>query len=232
MTAPDPQAWAPPYSSPEAERADVAATLPKAEREAFLASLEPITDEWRNRSYYANRPDPGAGPGTEGRSGRAGGRAVMDSRYYEFPTGSAEHRAAYAEAFAESERIGFAVPDDVDLSYEADNAYELAAERYIAEHDAAVEAETAEGPWLDPLPGPGSRPRTGWLIPPRRGDHGRRPGMDGRRGAVPVPLGLVAAPGRGHAVIAPVAARAGLDWGGVNFEVTAPTTSRKEANAS
>jgi hypothetical protein len=60
----------------------------------------------------------------------------MDSRYYEYPTGSAEHRAAYAEAFAELEGIGFAVPDDPGLSYEIDNAYELAAERYIAEHDA------------------------------------------------------------------------------------------------
>ena len=48
----------------------------------------------------------------------------MDSRYDEYPTGSTEHRAAYAEAFAELEGIGFAVPDDPGLSYEIANACE------------------------------------------------------------------------------------------------------------
>ncbi len=54
----------------------------------------------------------------------------MDSRYHEYPAWSEEHRAAYAEAFAAAGGTGFPVEDDVGLSYEIDNAYELAAERY------------------------------------------------------------------------------------------------------
>jgi hypothetical protein len=54
----------------------------------------------------------------------------MDRNYYEQPVGSPAHRAAYEAYFTAHGGIGFADPDDVDLSYKVNNAYELAAERY------------------------------------------------------------------------------------------------------
>jgi len=68
----------------------------------------------------------------------------MDGRYYELPAGSAGHRAAYGEAFAGSGGIGFPDPGDAGLSYEIDNAYELAAERYSAGYHAGPDPEAAE----------------------------------------------------------------------------------------
>lgn len=45
--------WAPPFSSPEAGRATTAAMLPHAERQAFLDSLPPVTQEMRDAPWYA-----------------------------------------------------------------------------------------------------------------------------------------------------------------------------------
>jgi hypothetical protein len=62
----DLERWAPLFSSPEAERAHTAATLPASEREAFLASLPPVTDEMRNRPCYGTgTPQAEAGPEAE-----------------------------------------------------------------------------------------------------------------------------------------------------------------------
>ena len=40
--------WAPLFSSPEAERAHTAAMLPAGERQAYLDSLPPVTQEMRD----------------------------------------------------------------------------------------------------------------------------------------------------------------------------------------
>ncbi len=79
--------------------------------------------------------------------------------YRRSPAGSDEHRAAYAEGFTANGGAGYAAPGDVDLSYEIDNTYELAAERYyedlaerhyreLGEDRDAPEAENDE-PGLD-----------------------------------------------------------------------------------
>ena len=51
MTADD--NWAPPFASPESERATTAAGLPASERQAYLDGLPPVTDEMRDRPWYA-----------------------------------------------------------------------------------------------------------------------------------------------------------------------------------
>ena len=57
-----PDNWAPLFSSPEASRAHTAATLPHSEREAYMASLPPVTEQERDRPYYgAHRDGPEAG---------------------------------------------------------------------------------------------------------------------------------------------------------------------------
>ena len=47
--------WAPLYSSPESERATTAAMLPASERQAYLDSLPPVTQEERDRPWYAHK---------------------------------------------------------------------------------------------------------------------------------------------------------------------------------
>jgi hypothetical protein len=47
--------WAPLFSSPEAEQAHTAMMLPAGERQAYLDSLPPVTQEMRDRPYYAPR---------------------------------------------------------------------------------------------------------------------------------------------------------------------------------
>lgn len=54
----------------------------------------------------------------------------MDDAYYRYRAGSGEHYAAYEKEFIARYGIGFPFPDDPRASYEADNAYELACERY------------------------------------------------------------------------------------------------------
>ena len=44
--------WAPLFSSPEAEQAHTAAMMPAGERQAYLDSLPPVTQEMRDRPYY------------------------------------------------------------------------------------------------------------------------------------------------------------------------------------
>jgi hypothetical protein len=53
----------------------------------------------------------------------------MDDAYYRSPVGSREHYAAYEKEFNARRGGGYAFPDDVRASYQADNAYELARER-------------------------------------------------------------------------------------------------------
>jgi hypothetical protein len=80
----------------------------------------------------------------------------MDSAYYEAQTGSPEHYAAYEKEFNAGgiDRFGDPVIDaDPEASYEIDNAWELAWDRYAeagpgeaarlaaAELDAVLEAE-------------------------------------------------------------------------------------------
>ena len=59
----------------------------------------------------------------------------MDRAYYQAPAGSPEHYAAYAKEFAETGGAGFPVPASAEDSYEVDNAYELACERWFAENE-------------------------------------------------------------------------------------------------
>lgn len=54
---------------------------------------------------------------------------ALPPEYYRSAPGSAEHREAYRQMFADAAGAGFASADP-DESYEVDNAYELAAERY------------------------------------------------------------------------------------------------------
>jgi hypothetical protein len=58
--------------------------------------------------------------------------AGADPDYYRSVPGSAEHHEAYRQIFTAADGIGFAHPDP-DLSYEIDNADELARERYDEE---------------------------------------------------------------------------------------------------
>jgi hypothetical protein len=92
-----------------------------------------------------------------------GAAAVPD--YYRSPPGGAEHQDAYRQMFAAADGTGFAHPDP-DLSYEIDNADELAAERYYEEQAerhyrepgereaeaqrACTECGQAAGDWHDP----------------------------------------------------------------------------------
>lgn len=85
--------------------------------------------------------------------------------YYRRAPGSAEHREAYRQRFAAADGTSFAHPDP-DLSYEIDNADELAAERHYEDQAErhyrelpGREAETqrpctecgqAAGDWHDP----------------------------------------------------------------------------------
>jgi hypothetical protein len=60
----------------------------------------------------------------------------MDDDYYRYPVGSPEHYAAYEKWFIATGGVGAAIPgDDPQASYEIDNAYELAAERYDESED-------------------------------------------------------------------------------------------------
>jgi hypothetical protein len=86
----------------------------------------------------------------------APGSTAAAPDYYLSAPGSVEHRTAYREMFAAADGSGFAHPD-ADLSYEIDNAQELAAERYYedlaAQHygeTGEVEAEESE-PGLDAM---------------------------------------------------------------------------------
>jgi len=78
----------------------------------------------------------------------------MDRAYYEAPVGSPEHYAAYEKEFTETGGAGFPVPDSPEDSYEVDNAYELAAERWFAEMQARHEEPENPGP-EDQAPDPG-----------------------------------------------------------------------------
>lgn len=60
--------------------------------------------------------------------------------YYRSPVGTEEHRAAYRQMHASAHGAGFADPEDPDLSYEMDNAAELAADR-----DEEPEPDEPEG---------------------------------------------------------------------------------------
>jgi hypothetical protein len=53
----------------------------------------------------------------------------MEADYFRYPIGSPEHFAAYERYFNSLGGIGFAFPDDLEASYEADFACELASER-------------------------------------------------------------------------------------------------------
>jgi hypothetical protein len=72
----------------------------------------------------------------------------MDDAYYRSLPGSPEHRAAYMEEFEATAGVGAAVPDDPELSYYVDNAWELEYDRYIealeADHDAQLDASPPE----------------------------------------------------------------------------------------
>ena len=54
----------------------------------------------------------------------------MDDDYYTYPVGSPEHYAAYEKHFTATGGIHAVFPGDPQASYEVENAYELAAERY------------------------------------------------------------------------------------------------------
>lgn len=56
----------------------------------------------------------------------------MDDDYYRYPAGSPEHYAAYEKKFIATDGIDAVVPGDPQASYEIENSYELAAERYDA----------------------------------------------------------------------------------------------------
>ena len=47
--------WAPLFSSPEEEQPHTAMMLPAGERQAYLDSLPAVTQEMRDRPYYAPR---------------------------------------------------------------------------------------------------------------------------------------------------------------------------------
>jgi hypothetical protein len=82
---------------------------------------------------------------------KQGAAAAPD--YYRSAPGRAEHRTAYRDMFAAASGTGFAHPD-ADLSYEIDNAEELAAERYYddlaerhySELDGPEAEQTQPGP--------------------------------------------------------------------------------------
>ena len=105
---------------------------------------------------------------------KQGAAAAPD--YYRSAPGSAEHRAAYRDMFAAAGGTGFADPD-ADLSYEIDNADELAAERYyedlaerhhreLGEHEgeATDERQRVDANWrerdelTEPVQAPGDEP--------------------------------------------------------------------------
>jgi hypothetical protein len=100
-------------------------------------------------------PDPQARSDAGGGSAAGAGEQArshpefepIDHSYYEQPAGSPAHRAAYEAYLTAHAGIGFPDPDDVDLSYEIDNAYELAADRY----QVAMESEE---PHHEPDPWP------------------------------------------------------------------------------
>ncbi len=54
----------------------------------------------------------------------------MDDAYYRYPAGSSEHYEAYKKEFIEQGGAGYPFPDDAWSSYEVENAYELAWERF------------------------------------------------------------------------------------------------------
>lgn len=69
----------------------------------------------------------------------------MDRAYYEAPAGSPEHYAAYEKEFTETGGVGFPVPDSPEDSYEVDNAYELAYERWFAENEPQAREQDQPG---------------------------------------------------------------------------------------
>jgi hypothetical protein len=72
----------------------------------------------------------------------------VDDAYYRYPAGSPEHYAAYQKEFTASDGIDAAVPGDVEASYEADNAWELAYERQNEELERQDVEEQARW-WAD-----------------------------------------------------------------------------------
>ncbi|HEY1700983.1 MAG TPA: hypothetical protein VGG75_14830 [Trebonia sp.] len=95
------------------------------------AVLEDIDDVLAAQPAPAQEADadvPAADPGP-----------VMGADYYTAAAGSDAHRGAYAEYHAATDGIGAAYPDDVDLSYEADNYEELKIERWYDEQAAEAE---------------------------------------------------------------------------------------------
>ncbi len=79
----------------------------------------------------------------------------MDSAYYEAPTGSPERYAAYEKEFATWNGLGFPVPGDPEVSYEIDNAWELAYDDPANVMLGLPEAEDP-GPEIEPEPDAGS----------------------------------------------------------------------------
>jgi hypothetical protein len=72
----------------------------------------------------------------------------MDDAYYRYPAGSSEHYEAYKKEFIEQHGIGYPFPD-VWSSYEVDNAYELAWERYAESGDPDNPDMDEDAGWED-----------------------------------------------------------------------------------
>jgi hypothetical protein len=77
----------------------------------------------------------------------------MDPAYYQAPAGSPEHYAAYEKEFTETGGALFPVPDSPEDSYEVDNAYELAYERWFAANEPQeAEPQDPAGPHYEAAP--------------------------------------------------------------------------------
>ena len=114
--------------TPQDVRIDVDFGEPRPGRSAYLADL--VHDADGPVVIASTRPD-----------------------YYRSTVGSDEHRAAYHQMHADAHGAGFADPEDADVSYEIDNAAELAADRYEEPEPDEPEAEiTAGGGPDDPMP--------------------------------------------------------------------------------
>ena len=85
----------------------------------------------------------------------------MDRAYYEAPAGSPEHYAAHEKEFTETGGAGFRVPDSPEDSYEVDNAYELAYERWFAENEPQ-DPEPGDQPGPQGEPGPDCEAEPAW----------------------------------------------------------------------